>query len=78
MDPLSSGPAQNVKMCKNTMKAIILKTSFASIGCALLLLTGGMSAQAQSFSNAVVALNPVAYWPLAEFVTPGGLDCGPE
>jgi hypothetical protein len=36
-----------------------------------LLLTGGMSAQAQSFSNAVVALNPVAYWPLTESVTPG-------
>jgi hypothetical protein len=41
---------------------------------AALLLAGGTAGRSQTYSNAVVALNPVAYWPLAETVAaPAGL-----
>ena len=41
---------------------------------ASLLLAGGTAGRSQTYSNAVVALNPVAYWPLTETVAaPAGL-----
>lgn len=42
----------------------------AFLGAGILTLATGHSAHAQSYSNAVVALNPVAYWPLGETVQP--------
>lgn len=50
------------------MKSTSLKISLFAIGCALLL-GGGVSAQ-DLYSNAVIALNPVAYWPLQETTLP--------
>jgi hypothetical protein len=49
-----------------------MKKCLTSIGCAWLFLAAGVAAQAQSqtFSNAVMALNPAAYWPLTETVQP--------
>jgi hypothetical protein len=47
---------------------------FIGAAAASLVLAAGINAQAQSYSNAVMALNPVAYWPLAETVAaPAGL-----
>jgi len=41
---------------------------------ASLLLAAGTAGRAQTYSNAVIALNPVAYWPLTETVAaPAGL-----
>jgi hypothetical protein len=37
---------------------------------ATLIAMGGLACQAQSYSNAVMALNPVAYWPLNETTQP--------
>ena len=48
--------------------------SFLLATAASLLLAAGTSVQSQTYSNAIVALNPVAYWPLAETVAaPAGL-----
>jgi hypothetical protein len=49
-----------------------MKKCLSSIGCAWLFLAAGVAAQAQSqmFSNAVMALNPAAYWPLQETAQP--------
>ncbi|HVM46736.1 MAG TPA: DUF2341 domain-containing protein [Candidatus Acidoferrum sp.] len=38
-----------------------------------LVLLGGTAARAQTYSNAVMALNPAAYWPLSENVATPGL-----
>src|SRR5260221_409751 len=47
------------------------KRLFIYAASALLALAGGMTAKAQSaYSNAVMALNPVAYWPLTETTPP--------
>src|ERR1700743_1225233 len=48
----------------------MIKRIIVSVGSAVLACLAAVSAQAQSYSNAVVALNPVAYWPLAETVQP--------
>jgi len=42
----------------------------AFLGAGFLAMAAGQSAHAQSYSNAVVALAPVAYWPLTESVAP--------
>ena len=52
------------------MKPTILKSSWSLVGGALLLLTGILPARGQAFSNAVVALHPLAYWPLQETILP--------
>ena len=48
---------------------------FLGIAAASLILAAGTAVRAQTvYSNAVMALNPVAYWPLAETVAaPAGL-----
>ena len=46
------------------MKVTSFRTTLFSIGCAVLM-GGGASAQ-DLYSNAVLALNPAAYWPLQE------------
>ncbi|HLX70997.1 MAG TPA: LamG-like jellyroll fold domain-containing protein, partial [Verrucomicrobiae bacterium] len=51
----------------------MIKRIAVSIGTAALALVAAVSARAQSYSNAVQALNPVAYWPLAESTAPGSL-----
>src|ERR1035437_10203065 len=49
-------------------------TLLIAAAAASLLLAGGTAGRSQTYSNAVVALNPVAYWPLAETVAaPAGL-----
>lgn len=47
-----------------------MKRIVVSIGSSILVLAAAVSAQAQTYSNAVQALNPVAYWPLTESATP--------
>jgi hypothetical protein len=42
------------------------------VATASLTLLAGVCAQAQSYSNAVVALNPAGYWPLTETAPPSG------
>src|SRR5690348_14200098 len=44
--------------------------TLSGLTAAALTLVAGLTVQAQSYSNAVVALNPVAYWPLTETVQP--------
>lgn len=53
----------------------MIKRIAVSIGTAALALLAAVSVQAQTYSNAVQALNPVAYWPLQETTAPaaGGL-----
>ena len=41
-----------------------------SLGSAVLACLAAVSAQAQSYSNAVMALNPAAYWPMTETTAP--------
>src|SRR5690242_3391808 len=48
----------------------MIKRILVSIGSAALALAATLPAHAQSYSNAVVALNPVAYWPLNETAQP--------
>jgi hypothetical protein len=49
----------------------MVKRNLLSIATAVsALVVASLPAQAQTYSNAVVALNPVAYWPLAETVQP--------
>src|SRR5438105_3319618 len=45
---------------------------FFLAAAASLTLLAGVSARAQSYSNAVVALNPAGYWPLTETTQPSG------
>src|SRR5215469_15169277 len=49
-----------------------MKRIVVSIGSSILALAAAISAQAQTYSNAVHALNPVAYWPLTESAAPSG------
>src|ERR1041385_7618682 len=58
---IQTKPPESERMRKN----IIL-----SLAVAALALVVGNFAQAQSYSNAVVGLNPVAYWPLTETTQP--------
>src|SRR5579862_3431220 len=53
----------------------MIKRIAVSIGTAALSLLAAVSVQAQTYSNAVQALNPVGYWPLQETTPPaaGGL-----
>lgn len=53
----------------------MIKRIAVSIGTAALAVLAAVSVQAQTYSNAVQALNPVAYWPLQETTAPaaGGL-----
>src|SRR5574340_645054 len=44
------------------------KPTFSILALTVLTLLAGSQARAQSYSNAVIALNPVAYWPLTENV----------
>src|ERR1035441_6802840 len=49
-------------------------TLLIAAAAASLLLAGATAGRSQTYSNAVVALNPVAYWPLTETVAaPAGL-----
>ena len=41
-----------------------------SVACALLALMAGSKVLAQTYSNAVMGLNPVGYWPLNETIPP--------
>src|ERR1017187_7337386 len=45
-------------------------TLLIAAAAASLLLAGGTAGRSQTYSNAVVALNPVAYWPLNETTQP--------
>src|SRR5215831_21270096 len=45
---------------------------FLQAAAASLTLLAGVSARAQSYSNAVIALNPAGYWPLTETAQPSG------
>lgn len=49
-----------------------MKRIVVSIGSSIVALAAAISAQAQSYSNAVQALKPVAYWPLTESAVPSG------
>lgn len=49
-----------------------MKRIVVSIGSSILALTAAFSAQGQTYSNAVQALNPAAYWPLTESTAPSG------
>ncbi|MDB6065399.1 MAG: cell surface protein [Pedosphaera sp.] len=42
------------------------KKVFVGLASLVIALTGGPTVQAQTYSNAVMALNPAAYWPLGE------------
>src|SRR5690242_18088324 len=42
------------------------KNTLLSLAAVSLALVAGNTSQAQPYSNAVIALNPVAYWPLTE------------
>src|ERR1700750_812240 len=46
------------------------KNVISSLTAAALAFAAGTVAQAQTYSNAVVGLNPVAYWPLTETTQP--------
>src|SRR6185312_2836908 len=48
----------------------MIKRIVVSIGSAVVACLAAVSAQAQSYSNAVMALNPAAYWPMTETTAP--------
>jgi hypothetical protein len=48
----------------------MIKRIVVSIGSTVLALMAAVSAQGQTYSNAVMALNPAAYWPLSETAQP--------
>src|ERR1700743_3198238 len=48
----------------------MIKRIIVSVGSAVLAFAATLSSQAQTYSNAVMALNPVAYWPLNETAQP--------
>ncbi|HEX4264253.1 MAG TPA: DUF2341 domain-containing protein [Verrucomicrobiae bacterium] len=48
----------------------MIKRIIVSLASAVLAFAATLSTQAQTYSNAVLALNPVAYWPLNEAVQP--------
>ncbi|HLH56083.1 MAG TPA: DUF2341 domain-containing protein [Verrucomicrobiae bacterium] len=48
----------------------MLKQVFLGIAVAIPAVLAGSDAQAQSYSNAVMALSPAAYWPLTELAAP--------
>jgi hypothetical protein len=46
------------------------RTLLAGLSAGVLALAPGITTLAQSYSNTVIALKPVAYWPLAETTSP--------
>src|SRR4051794_20732294 len=57
----SNEPPESERMPKNVI---------SSLAAVALALAAGSVAQAQTYSNAVIGLNPVGYWPLTETTQP--------
>src|ERR1017187_1008596 len=58
------------KLKKTNLRHMHIKKILASIALVILALFAATATQAQIYSNAVIALNPDAYWPLQETVQP--------
>jgi hypothetical protein len=67
--PPDIGPKENDENT-HTSKIIMRNKTLIHAAVASLVLLGGTAVRAQTYSNAVMALSPVGYWPLNEAVQP--------